>query len=170
MRIMDTIQAEDYLYPTVETINIVSEIEDSETIDIETEQIVVNNKEFINFIPTSRVEDKLEMGDKTVRTNVVNNEDINKNGGYINMEIQQSVRKISKKKMKNEANWKVTKRSNAALDGKEHVSKSGNNISAKKIQPGCSPCRKKCTEKINERQRLEIFNNYWNENKSWRLK
>lgn len=41
---------------------------------------------------------------------------------------------------------------------------------AKKIKPGCGPCRRKCTDKINEVDRVEIFNNYWNENKSWDLK
>ncbi|CAH1226770.1 unnamed protein product [Diabrotica balteata] len=75
-----------------------------------------------------------------------------------------------RKRERNEQNWKVTKRVKATLAGKEHVSKSGKIISAKELKPGCRSCRRKCSDKMNELERVQIFNNYWTETKTWDLK
>lgn len=72
--------------------------------------------------------------------------------------------------MRRPENWTVTKRKDATLAGKEHISKSGKHIKAKTLKPGCASCRKKCTELINEEFRKQIFNEYWNKENSWDMK
>jgi len=75
-----------------------------------------------------------------------------------------------KKRMRRTEMWEVTKRSAATRAGLEHKSKSGKNIKAKALKPGCAPCKKNCTLKVNEPTRQQIFSTYWDEKKSWDLK
>lgn len=38
------------------------------------------------------------------------------------------------------------------------------------MKPTCRPCKKKCSEKINENERKEIFSSYWEATKTWDVK
>ena len=44
--------------------------------------------------------------------------------------------------------------------GKEYVSKKSKHVMARKIKPARF-CRMQCSSKISEKDRLEIFNSYW---------
>ncbi|XP_072397435.1 uncharacterized protein [Diabrotica undecimpunctata] len=75
-----------------------------------------------------------------------------------------------KRRHKKPETWKVTKRVEATLGGKEHINKSGKIVKAKAMKPPCPPCRLKCSEKIAEAVRQQIFENYWCNTKNWELK
>lgn len=109
---------------------------------------------------TTRNEDEM-----TQRLEVAENLDIEE-------EVEGDVTNKRKVRMriKKVEEWKASKRVKKTLSGKEHISKSGKIIKEKSIKPGCFPCKKKCTEKINQNSRLDIFNNYWDESKSWEMK
>nr|CAH7751195.1 unnamed protein product [Callosobruchus chinensis] len=56
------------------------------------------------------------------------------------------------------------------ISGKAHKSKTGKQIEAKVMKEGCAQCKKKCTERINQHTRENIFENYWSGSKSWDIK
>ncbi|CAH1112240.1 unnamed protein product [Psylliodes chrysocephalus] len=127
-------------------------------VDTEPEPFGDNIDDDPEFIPTSEDE-----SDRDEETNNMENETDNDQREEENVDTEtEPVIEQGKprKRIRNEAGWEVTKRQKATLAGKEHVSKLGKNISAKKIRRGCGPCRKKCTDKINELNREQIFNNY----------
>ncbi|CAG5050860.1 unnamed protein product [Parnassius apollo] len=71
----------------------------------------------------------------------------------INMESVQTIRFVaSQHEPANEA-------SNLSM---AYTTEKGKLVNAKQLKPGCGDkCRLKCTLKINEQQRLVIFNNFW---------
>lgn len=59
--------------------------------------------------------------------------------------------------------WKNNVKKTKRLAGKQYTSASGKTIRAKEVQPqDCSKCRFKCSVKISDDERKEIFQNYWN--------
>nr|CAI5816863.1 unnamed protein product [Callosobruchus analis] len=55
------------------------------------------------------------------------------------------------------------------VSGRAHQSKTGKQIRAKVMKQGCIQC-KKCSEKINQYSRENIFENYRSGSKSWDIK
>lgn len=84
--------------------------------------------------------------------------------------LKKAPTKEKRKQVRNIDKWKATKRTKETLSGEQHVSKTGNIIKEKFLKPACRPCKKKCSEQINEDERKEIFRNYWDEPKTWDLK
>ncbi|XP_052278769.1 uncharacterized protein LOC127877153 [Dreissena polymorpha] len=74
----------------------------------------------------------------------------------------QTIRKGTRKRQRNEVNWKrnITKRRKNS--GQSYVSSSGKIKRAKKVKNGCGQnCRKKCHSKISPEQREAIFDEFW---------
>ncbi|KAK3085282.1 hypothetical protein FSP39_001017 [Pinctada imbricata] len=60
------------------------------------------------------------------------------------------------------AEWKKNIRKRLRLSGKEYTNTRGKLVEAKSVKDqDCSKCRYKCSTKISEEERREIFNNYW---------
>lgn len=69
-------------------------------------------------------------------------------------------KKLNRKRQRNVKDWKNVKAKIELNLGKEHVNRSGKNISAKDMGPPCK-CILRCFDKINEDLRKQIFNEYW---------
>lgn len=70
--------------------------------------------------------------------------------------------------MKNENNWKKNIRKKKRLSGKEYVNTKNVDTNEKSIKPPCHDnCRLKCNQKFSEEQRLKIYSDYWNAERSW---
>lgn len=71
-------------------------------------------------------------------------------------------KKISRKRLRNETEWKRNKIRTLRNSGKEYLNWSGKVQPARKMKDSCpNSCKRKCKQKINEEQREEIFNEYW---------
>lgn len=72
-------------------------------------------------------------------------------------------KKGTRKRKRNEAEWKRNKRKEKNNLGEEHISSRGKHIQAKvpKSQD-CSKCRFKCTEKFSDEERKNLCSSYWN--------
>nr|CAH7758675.1 unnamed protein product [Callosobruchus chinensis] len=75
-----------------------------------------------------------------------------------------------RKRTRCEDKWKSTIRMMHTISGKAHKSKTGKQIEAKVMKEGCAQCKKRCTERINQHTRENIFENYWSGSKSWDIK
>ncbi|XP_022823697.1 uncharacterized protein LOC111362445 isoform X3 [Spodoptera litura] len=70
--------------------------------------------------------------------------------------------KRSRKKKRQPEKWQKNVKKSLKNSGESYQTVKGNTIPAKKLKPPCSTdCRLKCTEKINEEKRLNIFNDFW---------
>nr|CAH7742564.1 unnamed protein product [Callosobruchus chinensis] len=75
-----------------------------------------------------------------------------------------------RKRTRCEDKWKSTIRMMHTISGKAHKSKTGKGIEAKVMKEGCAQCKKRCTKRINQHTRENIFENYWSGSKSWDIK
>jgi len=72
-------------------------------------------------------------------------------------------RKLFRKKSPKVTEWKRNKRKNQKSKGLSYVSCNGKMVSSKKMEPvDCTKCRSKCSTKISEDERQELFDTYWN--------
>ena len=61
--------------------------------------------------------------------------------------------------------WKKNKRKTLRLSGMEYISQRGKTVSARKVKPlDCTNCKYKCTTKVNEKERNNIFETFWSIN------
>lgn len=61
--------------------------------------------------------------------------------------------------------WKKNKRKTLRLSGMEYISQRGKTVSARKVKPlDCTNCKYKCTTKVNEKERKNIFETFWSIN------
>lgn len=72
---------------------------------------------------------------------------------------------IGRKRVVNASEWACNVRKRKYAGGKEYVSKKGKIVHARVLKPPCT-CRMKCSDKLFEHDRQEIFNSYWSENKT----
>ena len=68
----------------------------------------------------------------------------------------------SRKRKKNEAQWKSSLQKKKRLEGKSYQSKTGKTIDGKGVKPtDCSKCRFKCNSKFTEEEKQFIFEMYY---------
>ena len=73
-----------------------------------------------------------------------------------------SPNKKTRKRLRNPVAWKKNQRAQLKNSGQEYISRTGKIIPAKVIKPPCSnKCKYKCSERISEEQRCDIFKMYW---------
>lgn len=75
--------------------------------------------------------------------------------------------KKTRKRLKHSDNWKCNSRKKRRADGKEYISKTGTCVAERKLkQTFKKTCKLKCSEKINEKDRLNILQEFWSNEKS----
>lgn len=71
---------------------------------------------------------------------------------------------IGKKRVVHTSEWACNIQKRKYSAGEEYISKKGKVVPARIIKPPCS-CRLKCSEKLLQSDRQEIFNAYWSQEK-----
>nr|CAH7763754.1 unnamed protein product [Callosobruchus chinensis] len=74
-----------------------------------------------------------------------------------------------KKRVVHASDWSCNVRKRKIAGGKEYLSKKGKVIPAKVMKAPCN-CRMKCSEKLKENERQNIFDSYWSEENSTDVK
>ena len=70
---------------------------------------------------------------------------------------------LTRKRQANPDSWKKNIRKKLRQSGKAYTSVKGNHGPERSMRiKDCSKCKFKCSEKISEEQRQQIFNSYWN--------
>ena len=70
---------------------------------------------------------------------------------------------LTRKRQANPDSWKKNTRKKLRQSGKAYTSVKGNHVPERSMRiKDCSKCKFKCSEKISEEQRQQIFNSYWN--------
>lgn len=75
--------------------------------------------------------------------------------------------KKTRKRLKHSDNWKCNSRKKSRADGKEYISKTGTCVVERKLKQTCQKtCKLKCSEQINEKDCLNILQEFWSNEKS----
>lgn len=75
---------------------------------------------------------------------------------------QSTTIKKSKKRMRNEANWRKVKSKTQRNSGQSYTSRTGKVVGARKMGPPCTDkCLQSCSDKFTENYRCELFTKYW---------
>lgn len=70
--------------------------------------------------------------------------------------------KKGKKRSRNPEQWKKTKAKLLKNSGKSYTSRTGKTVNERVMGPNCSDrCILKCSSKISDENRIELFNKYW---------
>lgn len=69
-----------------------------------------------------------------------------------------------RKRVKHTKDWICNKRKSSYAAGRAYTSKKGKDVQARIMKPACK-CRYKCSEKIAEDERKNIFDAFWDEKK-----
>ena len=69
---------------------------------------------------------------------------------------------LSRKRQAKPQEWKANKRKKLRNQGKQYISKTGKTIAQKSVKKkDCSKCRFKCSLKVSEEERTQLFTLYW---------
>lgn len=74
---------------------------------------------------------------------------------------QSKLIRSSRKRTKNEAEWKQNVRKRQRNEGKEYVNKKGDRIPLRVSCEANCKCKYKCKSKVSDRDRETVFNSYW---------
>lgn len=131
----------------------------SENFSTDDDDYIPNTSDSSNSIPSKNMH--------ITRPHVTINESSETDTNVCSKAAAEKVR--TRKRVKRPETWKCNVRRKKAISGKLHETQKGNIVSAKVIKTACF-CRKRCSNTINDEQRRQIFEKYWDESKTWDMK
>lgn len=90
-----------------------------------------------------------------------NNLDYRDASSESSVELNEPKEKATRKRCKNEHEWKRNKIKKLRNSGKPYTNWRGNSRPERALKSSCEKCRLKCPEKVSIEQRNEIFKNFW---------